>query len=590
MLQRALEELAIMLKRQYRWTLSPKDDPDLVKRLAGEINISETLAWVLINRGITSYDLAKEFFRPQLSDLHDPFLMNGMEQAVLRVLSALHNHESVMVFGDYDVDGTNSAAMLTLFFREIGLTTSFYIPDRIKEGYGISKLAIDRAQSLGVTLLVSIDCGITAVTQVDYARSLGIDVIICDHHEPGEKVPDAVAVLDPLKPDDSYPFKFLCGCGVGFKLVQALSHRLNLDQLPIKYIDFVTLATTADIVPLIGENRVITRIGLEQINGAPRPGIKALITSSGAQPGKISTGQIVFILAPRINAVGRMGDAGRAVNLLMSEDEADSLIMAQVLENENRNRRKIDEDTFAKAQELAESLLRYDDNPAIVLHHEQWHPGVIGIVASRLVEKYYKPTIMMTTVDGVAKGSARSIVGFDIHSALKRVESKLLQFGGHKYAAGLAVSLDRIDEFRDAFNVAVSEMMTEEVRTPEMKIDGEISLSELTPRFLRILKEFAPFGPGNMRPLFVGREVELAGMPRIVGKDHLRFRVKQGGNSLDAIGFGLADLIDEVRTNATALDIVFSVDEHQFPQRTNGGSGETFPQLKVKDIRKSIKE
>jgi single-stranded-DNA-specific exonuclease len=577
--------------RQYRWTLAPAPDETLLHKMAQEINISETLAKILIFRGITSYESAKIFFRPEFSHLNDPFLLDGMEQAVARVLKAVEAKEKIMVFGDYDVDGTNSVAMLTMFFRKIGLDTGFYIPDRIKEGYGISQLAIDKAKEDGVTLLISIDCGITAVPQVEYATTLGIDVVICDHHEPGEQLPKAVAVLDPLKPNDTYEFKYLCGCGVGFKLVQAISQRLGDEQRAYEYIDFVTLATTADIVPLVGENRVFTKIGLQKINNDPRPGIRALINSSGAELGKISTGQIVFILAPRINAVGRMGDAGRAVNLLMSTDHEASTEMAQVLEEENRTRRKIDEDTFAKAQQLAEALLQVDDDPAIVLHHENWHPGVIGIVASRLVEKYYKPTIMMTTVDGVAKGSARSIVGFDIHNALKKVEHKLLQFGGHKYAAGLAVALDKVDEFRIEFNNAVQELMSEEIRTPEIRIDSEITLGELTPRFLRILKEFAPFGPSNMRPIFLAKGVELVGSPKIVGKDHLRFKVRQNQNVLDAIGFGLAGLIDEVRNNPKGLDLVFSVDEHQFPQQTsNGGGADIFPQLKIKDIRKSIKD
>jgi single-stranded-DNA-specific exonuclease len=582
-----------MTKRQYRWTIAPAADDGLVAQLAKEVNISETLAKVLVTRGITSYELAKEFFRPQFTDLHDPFLMDGMEEAVRRVFLAIERKERVMVFGDYDVDGTNSAAMLTLFLRNTGLETSFYIPDRIKEGYGVSNLAIARAQELGVKLLITIDCGITAVTQIDYAQSIGIDVIICDHHEPGEQIPKAIAVLDPLKPTCKYPFKSLCGCGVGFKMIEAIARRQGNEESAYQYIDFVTLATTADIVPLIGENRVITKIGLERINSDPRPGIRALIQSSGAQATKINTGQIVFILAPRINAVGRMGDAGRAVDLLMSEDPESAQRMAQVLEDENRNRRKIDEDTFLKAQELAEALMHgdNDNNPAIVLHHEHWHPGVIGIVASRLVEKYYRPTIMLTTVDGVAKGSARSIVGFDIHNALKKVEHKLLQFGGHKYAAGLSVALDKVDEFRQEFNIAVEELMSEEIRTPEIKIDAEISITELTPRFLRILKEFAPFGPGNMRPVFLAKSVELASSPRIVGKDHLRFRVRHDNNTFDAIGFGLAHLMEEVNASPKALDLVFSVDEHQWQSRDPvPAPAEPFPQLKVKDIRRSIKE
>jgi single-stranded-DNA-specific exonuclease len=578
------------MKREYRWTVAEPPDPTLTAQLAKEINISESIATVLIQRGITTYEAAKIFFRPELSNLHDPFLMEGMELAVARVLKALEANERVLFFGDYDVDGTNSAAMLYLFLKRLGLGTFFHIPDRVKEGYGISKTGIDRGKENGITLLISVDCGITAIDQVEYARSLGIDVLICDHHEPGDALPNACAVLDPLKPTCHYPSKYLCGCGVGFKLLQAIARRMGTEESVFEYLDFVTLATTADIVPLVGENRILTKIGLQRINNAPRPGIRALIESSGTQLGKISTGQIVFVLAPRINAVGRMGDASRAVRLLTADDEKIANELAQVLEEENRQRRKIDEDTFLKAQELAETILNVDNDPAIVLHHEQWHPGVIGIVASRLVEKYYRPTIMMTTVDGIAKGSARSIVGFDIHKALKRVEDKLIQFGGHKYAAGLAVELGKVDEFREAFNIAVEELMTDEVRTPEIRIDAGIKLNELTPRFLRILKEFAPFGPGNMRPVFITRNVEAVGVPKIVGKDHLRFRVRQDRTVFDAIGFGLGSLIDTIRTSGKSLDIVFSVDEHESPGPRSGqrsSTAELFPQLKIKDIRKS---
>jgi single-stranded-DNA-specific exonuclease len=558
-----------------------------VMQLAKEINVPETIARILFRRGITTYQLAKEFFRPQLSDLHDPFLMQGMEQAVVRILRAIETQERLLIFGDYDVDGTASAAMLYLYFKKLGLESIIHIPDRVKEGYGISTLGIDEGKQFGATLLISIDCGITAIEQVEYARSLGIDVIICDHHEPGESLPNALAVLDPLIPTNKYPFKNLCGCGVGFKLIQAIERRRDGENMAENFIDFVTLATTADIVPLIGENRILTKIGLQQINTNPRPGIRALIETSGSQLGKISTGQIVFVLAPRINAVGRMGDATRAVTLLTNENFSEAIEFAQVLETENRNRRKIDEDTFLKAQELVESYLEVEPDPAIVLHNEDWHPGVIGIVASRLVEKYYRPTVMMTTVDGVAKGSARSIVGFDIHQALKRVEDKLLQFGGHKYAAGLSVALDRVDEFREAFNLVVNELMTDNIRTPEIKIDTEITLGDLNPRFLKILKEFAPYGPSNMRPVFLARNVEIIGVPKIVGKDHLRFRVKQNQYTLDAIGFGLGSLLDEVRDGGKALDLVFSVDEHEIPI-SSAGTTESFPQLKIKDVRKHI--
>jgi single-stranded-DNA-specific exonuclease len=572
--------------------MAPPPDPLVEETLAKEINISPILARVLINRGISTYDKAREFFRPKLADLHDPFLMDGMEAAVARITLAMERKERVLVFGDYDVDGTNSAAMLYLYFRKIGLETMFHIPNRITEGYGISSTGIDRGKEFGATLLVAVDCGITAIQQVEYARSKGVDVIICDHHEPTTEIPKAAAVLDPLKPGCHYPFKYLCGCGVGFKLLQAIAQRRNDAESVYEYVDLATMATTADIVPLVGENRILTKIGLEQINASPRPGLRALINSSGTQSGKITTGQIVFVLAPRINAVGRMGDASRAVELLTEENPDTAVRLAEVFEEENRNRRRIDEDTFTKAQELVENFLDVETDPAIVLHHEEWHPGVIGIVASRLVEKYYRPTIMMTTIDGVARGSARSIVGFDIHKALKRVEDKLIQFGGHKYAAGLAVELDRVDEFRKAFNVAVDELMSSDVKTPELRIDSEISLKELAPRFLRILKEFAPYGPGNMRPIFLARNVEVVGTPRIVGKDHLRFKVRQEGNVLDTIGFGLGSLIGQVRTNGRSLDLVFSVDEHEWlaPGSSGAGGPEVFPQLKLKDLRQHKEE
>jgi len=561
-------------------------DAAAIEQLSKEINVSTSIARVLVHRGIDTYEKAKEFFRPQLQHLHDPFLMNGMDRAVERILKAVQAKERILIFGDYDVDGTNSAAMMYLFLTELGAEAIYHIPDRVKEGYGISATGIDRGKEFGITLLISIDCGITAIDQVAYAQSLGIDVIICDHHEPAEILPKAYAVLDPLIPNSGYPFKSLCGCGVGFKLIQGIAKQMGQPESVFKYVDFAALATTADIVPLVGENRILTKIGLDLINKSPRPGIQALIETSGTPPGKITTGQVVFVLSPRINAVGRMGDATRAVKLLTSTDHDSAMEVAQVLEEENRNRRKIDEDTFMQAQELVDTMPTVHTNPAIVLHHQEWHPGVIGIVASRLVEKYYRPTIMMTTVDGVAKGSARSIVGFDIHQALKRVEDKVIQFGGHKYAAGLSVDLHRVEEFRTAFNIAVEELMPMEIRKPEIRIDAEISLSELTPKFIRVLKEFAPFGPGNMRPIFLARNVEVAGIPKIVGKDHLRFRVRQDRQVFDAIGFGLGSMLSQVRNNGRGIDIVFSVDEHEWQAATNP-NGEAFPQLKVKDLKQS---
>ncbi|MDE3056631.1 MAG: single-stranded-DNA-specific exonuclease RecJ [Bacteroidota bacterium] len=578
--------------KEYRWKVAEPPDLELIKKLSEELTIAPSLAAVLINRKVDDFEKARRYFRPTEEQLHDPFLLDGMHVAVERILAARISNEKMLVYGDYDVDGTNGASMLYLFFREIGCNVSYYIPDRIKEGYGISHAGIDQAKRTGISLMVAVDCGITAVEQVEYARSLGVDVIICDHHEPGNTIPNAVAGLDPIKPASQYPFKFLCGCGVGFKLIQAIARTIGDEISVSKYLDFVAIATTADIVPLVEENRVFVKLGLELINKNPRSGIHALLQSAGLEVGSIATGQIVFVMAPRINAVGRLGNAMRAVDLLVSESFSKAVEYARVLEQENQTRRKIDEDVFLHAQQLVEEYLDVDSDGAIILHQEQWHPGVIGIVASRIVEKYYRPAIMLTTVDGVVKGSARSVAGFNIYQALKRCEGKLLQFGGHKYAAGLTVDPERLEEFKEAFNAVAKELLTDDLRTPEIAIDAEIDLAELTPKYLRILKQFAPFGPKNMRPMFVAHDVELVGTPRIVGKNHLRFKIRKNGTTFDCIGFGLGDLLP--RLNGTPpetqkdpgtqnggrkdLSIVFSVDENDY-------TGVQLPQLKIKDLK-----
>jgi single-stranded-DNA-specific exonuclease len=588
--------------REYRWVFpedrlasddrsaaaSTSPSPDtlgLIKKLADELKISPTLAQLLVNRNIDSYEKARAFFRPDMNDLHDPFLMDGMDLAVERIARAIANKETFLVYGDYDVDGTNGTALLWSFLRSVGANVSYLIPDRIKDGYGLSQRGIEIAKERGATVLITVDCGITAIEQVNAARAANIDVIICDHHEPGDTLPRAYAVLDPIKPGCRYPFKALSGCGVAFKLVQALlsSDRLqsslgqNADELLRSYLDLVTLATTADIVPLTDENRVLVKLGLEIINSNPRPGIRALIDTSGTKPGRISAGQIVFILAPRINAVGRLGDAMRAVELLTCESYDEALSLARVFEEENRARKKLDEEAFLEAQQIVEEFLDVDADSAIVLHQESWHPGVIGIVASRLVERYYRPTIMLTTVDGVVKGSARSISGFDIHQALKRCEDKLLQFGGHKYAAGLSVDPDRVEEFKEAFNAVARELLTDELLTPRIHIEAEMDLDELTPKFVGVLNRFAPHGPGNMRPVFAARNVELNGPPRIVGNNHLRFKVRKNGRVFDAIGFNLGGLMERFQGRNT-VDIAFSIDEGEY-------AGEPVPQLKIRDIK-----
>jgi single-stranded-DNA-specific exonuclease len=586
--------------REYRWKYRNGNGfnaPDqseraaLVKKLSDELTISTVLTEILINRGIDTFEKARAFFRPSVEDLHDPKLMEGMSVAISRIIRALADQEKIVVYGDYDVDGTNGASLLWGFLTKAGADARYFIPDRVRDGYGLSNAGIEHAKQSGASLLLAVDCGITAVNQVEFARSLGIDVIICDHHEPGNPLPNAVAVLDPLKPNCSYPYKFLCGCGVGFKLVQGLCEeplvrsRIGGDgeELLLSYMQYVTLATIADIVPLTYENRIIVKLGLELINTTPLPGIRALIESAGLKLGKVNAGQVVFVLAPRINAVGRLGDAKRAVELLTCESYEKALPLAQVMEEENRNRRKIDEDTFAKAQEYIDQNIDVEQNHAIVLHQDTWHPGVIGIVASRIVERYYRPTVLMTTIDGVAKGSARSISGFDIYQALKKCEDKLIQFGGHRYAAGLTVELDKIEDFRQAFYRVANETLPKELLTPVINIDSDLDIAELTPKFVRVLSQFAPFGPENMRPVFSARNVELFGQPRIVGKNHLKFKVKKNGRTIDAVGFNLGDLLDRAIQGRAGLDLAFSLDENDF-------EGEMMPQLKIRDIKISSKE
>ncbi len=557
-----------------------------VKRLADELTISPVLAQILVLRGIDTLEKARAFFRPSLDDLHDPMLMSGMDKAVNRLVKALESKEQITVYGDYDVDGTNGTALLWTFLRSLGANVHYHIPDRIKEGYGLSVAGIDRVSASGTKILLAVDCGVTAVEQVDYANARGLECIICDHHEPGETLPRAHAILNPLQKHCTYPFKYLSGCGVGFKLIQGMTQHPDVrerlggepSEILSTYLDFVTLATTADIVPLVGENRTLVKLGLELINSAPRPGIRALIDSSRMRPGRITAGNIVFVLAPRINAVGRLGDASRAVELLISESPAQASQFALVFEEENRQRRKLDEQTFEEAQALVESSIDLSKEKALVVFKEGWHSGVIGIVASRLVERYYRPTVMLTTIDGIAKGSARSIPGFDIYRALTQCSDHILQFGGHKYAAGLSIALDKLPEFRKAFAAVAFEQIGEDMLVPEIHIDNELDLTELTPKFARILNQIGPFGPGNARPIFALRDVLAFGSPRIVGNNHLRFKVKQGARIVDAIGFNLGDHLHAVAQASAGLDIAFSIDEGDY-------AGEIVPQLKIRDLK-----
>jgi single-stranded-DNA-specific exonuclease len=566
---------------KYRWIISTISDEHAVQKLAQAISVSPTIARILVARGVKTFEEAKQFFRPSLADLHDPFLMDGMDKAVERAMRALEAGEKMAIYGDYDVDGTNSAAMLYLFFKELGADVDFYIPDRFTEGYGLSVTGIDRLAKTGVSLIITIDCGITAVDQALYATSLGIDMIICDHHEAGDTIPAAYAVLDPIKPGCNYPFKFLSGCGVGFKLMQGIAVRQGNVESIYSYLDFVAIAAAADIVPLVGENRSLVSHGLRKLNDSPRPGIRGLFECAGIKGGNLGTAQIVFGIAPRINAAGRLGDARRAVEMLIEEDEVRAFQRAQELESDNRSRRTIDEETFAEAQLLVERMLQHNIGGmrSLVIHNPNWHPGVIGIVASRIVEKYYLPTVLLTSVDGIAKGSARSIAGFDIHNALKRCETHIEQFGGHKYAAGLSVREENIEMLRSALNDFALTAIDDDMLVPQLHIDTEVELRELSPSFFHIVKQFSPFGPGNARPHFLVREAEIVGYPKIVGKDHLKFRVRSGNSFIEAIAFGMGSRIGEL-SGGIKYDIVFNIEENEY-------RGTITPQLRILDFRVS---
>jgi single-stranded-DNA-specific exonuclease len=563
-----------------RWKIKEITDDYAVKSLADSLNFSEVLARLLIHRDIKNFSQSKSFFRPAIESLYDPFLMDGMEVATTRVIKALTENQPICIYGDYDVDGTCSTALLYMFLKELGANVEYYIPKRLTEGYGLSQSGIDYVKSRNVSLLISVDCGITAVEETNYANELGIDLIICDHHQPKEQIPKAFAVLDPLKPNCNYPFKYLSGAGVAFKLAQGVSERIGKRELPMQYLDLVALAGAADIVPLVDENRVLVKEGLNLINNNPRPGIGALIDISNLSPGNLSSGQIVFTIAPRINAAGRLGDAERAVELFVTKDKNKAKEFANILESENYQRRKIDENTLGEALNIIENSLDLDVEIPIVLHQESWHPGVIGIVASRLVEKYYRPTVMLTTVDGVAKGSARSIANFNIYEALEKCQDVLIHFGGHKAAAGLAVEIDKLEEFKQKFSQVVKESMSSEDFSPEIKIDSQLKFSEITPKFLRIIDQFAPFGPGNMRPVFLSQDVEIAGMPRIVGHNHLLASLKQRGSDkiFDAIGFNMGEYYDLIKNNHHQIDIVYSIDKM-------ARDGRSFPQFRFKDLK-----
>ncbi|AZJ34248.1 single-stranded-DNA-specific exonuclease RecJ [Tenacibaculum singaporense] len=560
-----------------RWTLKPQPDTSKVKQLAKELSIDTTLARILVQRGIETFDEAKHFFRPSLSDLHDPFLMKDMELAVQRIETAITNNENILVFGDYDVDGTTAVSLLSSYLKTIHPNIATYIPDRYEEGYGVSFQGIDFAEDNGFSLIIALDCGIKAIDKVDYATKKGIDFIICDHHKPGNEIPKAVAVLNPKQIDCNYPYDELCGCGVGFKLIQALASKRNqtIEDL-IPYLDLVATAIAADIVPMTGENRVLAYHGLQVINSQPRNGIKAIIHQ--LQKKELTITDVVFIIAPRINAAGRMKHGNYAVELLTEMGFDSAVEFASAIEKFNSDRKELDRAITQEALLQIENN-NEQENYTTVVFDESWHKGVIGIVASRLTETYYRPTLVFTKSGEKLAASARSVKGFDVYNALEQCSEFIEQFGGHKYAAGLTLLPEQYQNFKNKFEEVVKTTIDKNLLTPEITIDAEIDLSEITPKFFRIIQQMAPFGPQNMKPVFTTTAVRDNGYGKQVGADnsHLKLNIIYGSDqkTYNAIGFGLGDKITSAQND---FDIAYTLDE-------NTWNGYTSIQLMLKDLK-----
>ena len=564
----------------FRWIFAQPENEETVSVLQKDLNVSETIARLLAIRGIQSFDQARTFFRPDFNLLHDPYLMKDMDSGAARLAQAIRAQEKVLVYGDYDVDGTTATAIMHTFLRQFGVDVKYFIPHRFKDGYGISVEGIHQAISLNASLIVSVDCGITAVEEAKFAKEKGIDLIICDHHTTGDIIPDATAVLDPKRPDCPYPFDGLSGAGVAFKLVQATLNELGLPASNAnQFLDLVAISIASDIVPIVDENRVLMREGLKYINSEPRKGVKALIDLIRLEIGKISTSQIVFSIGPRINAAGRMGDAGAAVQLLISETEEEANKWAMELDRINKLRRTTDNQTMEKAVKLIEDKINLDTQNALVLHDPEWHLGVIGIVASRIVDVYCRPTIMLSTVDGQIKGSARSIRGFNIYNALKKCDSHLLQFGGHEYAAGLTMEPNKLPAFTELFLQVAERKLCDEDFEPELIIDSELNLKDINLKFWKVLSQFEPFGPQNLRPVFVSKGLRVVGVPSVVGNGHLKMKVAQNGSvNFEAIGYNMHEYLPKLRENSNEqVNMAFVLEENNW-QRKNT------IQIRIKDI------
>lgn len=563
------------------WKAKPLPNSEIVAKLSAEINVSEAIATILIQRGVDTFDKAKSFFRPQLSDLHDPFLLKDMDVAYTRIKKAVYHGEKMMVYGDYDVDGTTAVSIVYSYFVTLNSHIEYYIPDRYKEGYGISKMGIDYAKENNIGLIIALDCGIRSNDLIDYANSLGIDFIIGDHHLPGDTLPKAHAILNPKRRDCTYPYKELSGAGIGFKIVQAYSKKEGFSEEKIlEYIDLVAVSIASDMVDMQGENRVLAYFGLKKLNENPSIGLQALI-EVGPKKKTYSIQDIIFGIGPKINAAGRISDATAAVRVLIEKEYTTARQLTRILNERNTERKELDNDITKNAADMVLGTPGMAERKSVVIRGEAWHKGVIGIVASRMVEQFYKPTIVFSQNDGMLTGSARSVKNFDIHEAITECSQWVEQFGGHKYAAGLSIKAENFDAFSEQFESVVVRDIQDASLLPEVEYDLDISLQALTPKFLDLINQMSPFGPGNPLPIFHTKELRSNNSPRVLKDRHLKLQVSQNNRHyLDGIGFGLAEHLPVV-SNGEIFDACYCIEENDF-------NGQIKLQLRLKDLRKTV--
>lgn len=573
----------MIMEKECKWILKEQADPEKVERLCAEVGIDRVLSSLLVHRGVETFEQARAFFRPSLDDLHDPFLIKDMDNAVERLHKALEGSEKILIYGDYDVDGTTAVALMFSFLKRFTSKVDFYIPDRYDEGYGVSIKGIDWAAENGFSLIITLDCGIKAIDKVAHAKELGIDMIICDHHLPELELPAAVAVLDPKREDCHYPFNDLSGCGVGFKLVQAYSQKYGVAfETLIPLLDLLVVSISSDLVTMVGENRTLAYFGLKRLNESPREGLLAMINLSNTEPGHISIDDIVFKIGPRINAAGRMESGRLAVELLTAQDMRKAMSIGEKINESNNDRKNIDREITREALEMVEKGTCLAHENATVVYNPKWNKGVVGIVASRLVEAYYKPTIVLTKSNGFITGSARSVGGFDLYEAIESCADLLENFGGHVYAAGLTLKEENLEEFSSRIDNFVKGKITPEMLVPAVEIDEKLDFAQITPKFFRILKQFQPFGPGNSNPVFVTENVYDAGNGRKVGAGGVHMKLdliqeSQPYHQIAAIAFNMSDYYDYIKSG-NALDVCYSIVENYY-------RGNSTIQLRVRDIR-----